>query len=108
MTGHSYDPVSTVRSFYLALSKADGMSATALVVPEKRAAGAYNADSITQFYSGLREPLRVLSIERVNNDTVGVKYRFVRSNGTACVGDAKVNTILLEGKTLIMGISANC
>lgn len=107
-TAQQYDPVGTARQFYLALARADGSTAAALVVPEKRGRGAYSADSITSFWSTVREPLKILSIERASSDIVAVSYRFVRANGTACQGAARVNTIYLDGKTLIQGISANC
>jgi hypothetical protein len=106
-----YDPVSTVRAFYVALSRADGRSAEALVVPEKRGIGNFKAENMSEFYSSpssLRGPLRILSIERTRDDFVNVKYRFIRQNGSVCLGDAEVNTIYLNGKALIQGISTNC
>ena len=103
-----YDPASAVRNFYLALSRADGATAAALVVPEKQGKGPFNANNISQFYSSLREPLKILSIERSSNDFVSVKYRFTRANGSSCIGEAKVNTIYTNGRTMIQGISANC
>ena len=104
----SYDPVNAVKAFYLALSKADGVSASAWVVPEKRGIGAYNATNISDFFAKLREPLKIVSIERTSNDFVNVKYKYTKYNGTVCLGDAKVNTIFSDGKTMIQGISANC
>lgn len=104
----AYDPVGAVTAFYGALSSADGRSAVALVVPEKRGTGPYVEANITSFYSSLREPLKVISIERIDADHVGVKYRFVRPGGGACAGDAKVNTIFQNGKTFIKSIAANC
>lgn len=103
-----YDPVGVTRAFYLALSAANGETAASLVVPEKRMSRAFSAPSITSFYSGLREPLRILSIVRGSTDMVDVRYRFVRANGTACSGEAHVNTIFVDGKTLIQGIAASC
>ena len=104
----SYDPVSVVTSFYTALSEANGRSAVALVVPEKRGAGPYVEANINKFYSSLREPLKILSVERIDTDHVGIKYSFTRPSGSACAGDAKVNTVFLNGKTFIKGIAANC
>jgi Caspase domain len=104
----TYDPASIVRAFYMALSAADGNAAAALVVPEKRGNGPFNETSIAQFYAGLREPLKILSVDRAGDDLVNVKYRFTRPNGSACLGDAKVTTVFANGKTLIKGIAANC
>jgi hypothetical protein len=103
-----YDPVGTVRTFYAALAAADGSAAVALIVPEKRGVGGYSDTSMAQFYAGLREPLRVLSVERTGEDMVNVIYRFVRANGSACLGDAKVTTVFSAGRTLIKNIAANC
>jgi hypothetical protein len=103
-----YDPVGTVKSFYAALATADGSTAAALIVPEKRGIAGYGETSMAQFYAGLREPLKVLSIERTGEDMVNVIYRFVRANGSTCLGDAKVTTVFSAGRTLIKNIAANC
>ena len=103
-----YDPLRTVKAFYAALAGADGNAAAALVVPEKRGAGPFNQANITAFYSSLRAPLRIVSIARVGDDMVGVRYRFTRANGSVCSGNATVNTVFMGGKTLIKGIAANC
>ncbi len=104
----AYDPVGAATAFYTALSEANGRSAVALVVPEKRGAGPYVEANISKFYSSLREPLKILSVEPIDADHVGVKYSFTRPSGSACAGDAKVNTIFQNGKTYIKGIAANC
>jgi len=49
----SYDPVSAVRAFYLALSRANGDSAQP-----------FDQASIKQFYSKLSSPMEVLSVEQ--------------------------------------------
>jgi hypothetical protein len=103
-----YDPLRIVKAFYTALSAADGNTAAALMVPDKRGAGPFNEANIRSFYSSLRAPLRIESIARVSDNTVGVRYRFTRANGSICSGNATVNTIFMGGKTLIKGISANC
>jgi hypothetical protein len=104
----TYDPVGVVTSFYTALSEANGRSAVALVVPEKRGAGPYVEANINKFYSSLREPLKILSVERIDTDHVSVRYSFTRPSGSACAGHAKVNTIFQNGGTFIKGIAANC
>ncbi len=103
-----YDPVNAVLAFYEALSRADGTAAAALVIPEKRGIGPFNEKNISQFYSSLRDPLRVSSIDRVNDNVVHVRYRFTRPNGTSCIGDATVQTILMDGRAMIQKISSNC
>jgi uncharacterized caspase-like protein len=104
----AYDPVGTVRAFYTALARADGKAATALVVPEKQGKGPFNAQGIEQFFSTVREPLTIQSVERAGNDLVSVKYRFMRPDGSVCRGDAKVNTTFEGGRTLIKAIAASC
>jgi hypothetical protein len=106
--GYFTSSVDIVRAFYTALSRADGDSASALVIPEKRDTGSFNPASIAQFYSSLREPLKILSVESVANDTVRVKYRFIRPNGSSCLADSTVTTVFMNGQTLIQRISANC
>jgi hypothetical protein len=101
-------PAEIVGGFYAALSIADGDSASALVVPEKRGVGAFDPTSISRFYANLREPLRVRSIQPISHDTVKVTYRFTRPNGSACLGTAIVTTVVMQGETLIQRISANC
>jgi hypothetical protein len=105
---NSTSPVDAVRAFYTALSRADGNSASAMVIPEKRNSGSFNPTNLGQFYSSLREPLKILSVESVSNDVVRVTYRFVRPNGSACLADATVTTVVMNGQTLIQRISANC
>jgi hypothetical protein len=104
----TYDPVGVVTSFYTALSEANGRSAVALVVPEKRGTGHYVEADINKFFASLREPLKILSVERIDADHVGVKYSFVRPGGSTCAGEAKVNTIFQNGKTFIKGVASNC
>jgi Caspase domain len=102
------DPAIAVKAFYGALSRADGKAAAALIVPEKRRTGPFSEDGITQFYSALRAPLLLQSVEPADNDTVYVKYSFTRANGTVCNGNATVRVTRRDGKALIQGISANC
>jgi hypothetical protein len=104
----TYDPVGVATSFYAALSEANGRAAVALVVPEKRVTGHYVEANINRFYASLREPLKILSVERIDADHVSVKYSFVRPGGTTCAGDAKVNTVFQNGMTFIKGIASNC
>lgn len=102
-----YDPVGTVQRFYAALANADGNSASALVVPEKRGIGPFNEKNITQFFGSMKEPLTVLSIEQLGNDSIRVSYRY-RHSSKPCAGTALVSTQYLMGNTLIRSIQANC
>lgn len=49
-SAEAYDPVNTAKAFYIALSRADGSSAAAFVVPEKRGIGPFNPGNIAQFF----------------------------------------------------------
>jgi hypothetical protein len=103
-----YDPISVVTRFYSALSAADGNMAAALVVPEKRGIGPFNEINIANFFGNMREPLRLLSVRRLDRDLVLVGYRYVHANGKVCNTTSKVTTTYTFGKTLIQGIKANC
>ena len=102
-----YDPLRVVQKFYLALARADGGAASALVVPEKRGRGPFNEINIASFFGNMREPLRVLSVQQVERDLVRVNYTY-RVTQTQCNGVALVETTYLAGNTLIKGIRANC
>ncbi|WP_292364827.1 hypothetical protein [Mesorhizobium sp.] len=101
-----YDPMKTVAAFYNALSNADGVSAAASVVPEKRGIGPFSETSIHSFFSGLSTPLKLRSVSRKGTDKVVAAYSYVRTNGAVCDGRAEVRTTYRYGKTLISRISA--
>ncbi|UDL90192.1 hypothetical protein LGH82_01995 [Mesorhizobium sp. PAMC28654] len=101
-----YDPMKAAAAFYNALSNADGVSAAALVVPEKRGIGPFNEASIHSFFGGLSVPLQLESIARRGVDKVAVSYTYSRSDGSVCAGKAEVQTIYKYGKTLIGKIRA--
>jgi hypothetical protein len=103
-----YDPMSAVKAFYSALSRADGEAASALVISEKRGKSPFNAFDIKRFYSGLQEPLRIIGIERAGSDSVEVTYQYTRVGEVRCQGRARVDTAYVAGETLIKRISANC
>lgn len=100
-----YDPMKTVAAFYNALSNADGSSAVALVVPEKRGIGPFNENSIHSFFGRLSSPLSLQSVSRQGSGALAT-YTYVRSNGEACNGKAELKTIYRYGKTLISKIRA--
>jgi hypothetical protein len=88
--GKSADRIGTVTAFYEALGRADGAAAAAQLVPEKRIQGAFSAAEITKFYSGLSEPLKLLSTSTKNDGLVRVQYRYRLARGTVCDGEALV------------------
>jgi hypothetical protein len=104
-----YDPVSAVTVFYRALGAADGNTAAALIVPEKRGIGPFNELEMAKFFGNMREPLRLLSDPRpLARDLVRAEYRYVYKNGKVCNGKADVTTTYQFGNTFIQGIKANC
>ncbi|MER8567445.1 hypothetical protein NKH85_15785 [Mesorhizobium sp. M0924] len=101
-----YDPMRVAAAFYNALSNADGVSAAALVVPEKRGIGPFNEASIHSYFGGLSARLQLESIARRSADKVAVAYTYSRADGSACNGKAEVQTTYKYGKTLISRIRA--
>ena len=102
------DPLTATSRFYNALSRADGVAAAALVIPEKRGKGPFNEVNISNFFGSLKSPLKVESIVLVEPSKVNVTYNFVRQNGSICRSTATVVTEYKFGRTLIERISANC
>jgi hypothetical protein len=80
------DPAATVRSFYEALGRADGRSASGFVVPERRASGPYSPEAISRFYASLAEPLRVVSVRPLGGSDVEARYRYRKGSGAICDG----------------------
>jgi hypothetical protein len=104
-----YDPVSAVIVFYRALGAADGNTAAAMIVPEKRGIGAFNEQEMAKFFGNMREPLQLLSDPRLlGRDLVRAEYRYVYKNGKVCNAKADVTTTYQFGDTFIQGIKANC
>lgn len=101
-----YDPMRVAAAFYNALSNADGVSAAALVVPEKRGTGPFNETSIHSYFGGLSVPLQLESIGRRGAAKVAVAYSYSRADGFVCKGRAEVFTAFRYGKTLISKIKA--
>lgn len=108
LTHKPYDPVSAVTRFYRALGVADGDTAAALVVPEKRGIGPFNELNMARFFGNMREPLQLQSVRPSGSDLVVAEYRYVYANGRVCNGRAEVTTAYVFGNTLIRGIKANC
>ena len=103
-----YDPVATVKAFYLAIARADGEAAQQFLVAELRGVGPFNPAQIRRFYSSLPRPMEILDIQLAGDNVTEVTYRFFRPNGSECHGKATVHTLVNSGQTLIKRISANC
>jgi hypothetical protein len=103
-----YDPVSAVTRFYRALGAADGDTAAALVVPEKRGIGPFNELNMARFFANMREPLQLRSVRPLGSDLVVAEYHYVYANGKVCDARAEVTTAYVFGNTFIQGIKASC
>lgn len=101
-----YDPMRTVTAFYSALAAADGESASAHVVPEKRGRGPFNVVSIRSFFGAMSQPLTLTGTALRSRDEVRVSYQYVTDQGRRCLGRADVTTVYTFGKTLISQIKA--
>jgi hypothetical protein len=99
-----------VTAFYEALGRADGFAASQRVIPGKRASGPLSADAITQFYSQLSEPMRLLSVSQLDRRTVHARYHYRTAKGVTCDGEALVTTRPTEHEWLIEHVRAmkNC
>lgn len=100
------DPMSATTAFYSALSTADGETAAALVVPEKRGKGPFNEQSINAFYGAMSAPLKLTGTFLVGRETVRVSYEYKTVQGRQCQGRADVQTVYVFGRTLISRIKA--
>lgn len=92
--------------FYSALAAADGETASAMVVPEKRGKGPFNEASIQAFFGAMSEPLRLTETTLLGSDDVRVSYQYTTVAGRHCEGRADVETVYVFGKTLISRIKA--
>lgn len=97
--------VTTVQGFYEALAAGDGGEAAQFVIPKKRAAGPLSASAMSEFYRGLPEPLRLISV-RWRNGVFRVRYRYRAQGKGVCVGRADVYVINVGGLNLISKIEA--
>ncbi|SEH24145.1 hypothetical protein [Rhizobium sp. NFR12] len=102
----AHDPMSATTAFYTALSAADGETAAALVVPEKRGKGPFNEQSIKAFYGAMSVPLKLTGTSLSGRDSVRVSYEYKTNQGRQCRGRADVQTIYAYGRTLISRIKA--
>ncbi|MGU3658424.1 hypothetical protein ACLBYM_16790 [Methylobacterium fujisawaense] len=98
------EPAMIVRSFYEALGRADGRSASGYVVPERRVSGPYSPEAISRFYASLAEPLRVVSIRPLDGSDVEARYRYRKGSGAICDGAAVATVSRTAGGTFIARI----
>ena len=103
-SGSGPGPTDVVRTFDLALSTGDGLSASALVIPEKRT-GSFSAMAMTDYYSTLIEKLRLVSVEPIDENSALAQYSFVSKAG-ACHGKAVVTTLTRPDGIFISSIRA--
>lgn len=101
-----HDPMAAVTAFYSALAAADGETASALVIPEKRGKGPFNEASIHTFFGTMSEPLKLTGTALRGTDDVRVSYEYVTNAGRRCRGRADVQTAYVFGKTLVSRIKA--
>ena len=95
----------SVRAFYAALGTGDGATASAQVIPEKRASRAFSPEAISRFYGRLPEPLRLTEITAISGNAYRVRYRY-SAGRSHCDGTAIVRTVSRDGETLIRSIDA--
>jgi hypothetical protein len=98
--------IGVVSAFYEALGRADGAAASALVIPEKRDHGPFSALEITNYYSRLSEPLRLLAVSRFDDRSAHARYRYRSASGTVCDGEAIVTLRKVGEASLIESVRA--
>lgn len=94
-----------VRAFYGALGRGDGEEASAHVVPEKRSSRAFSPETISRFYGGLPEPLRLTAVTPLARGAYRVNYRY-SAGRLRCDGGAVVSLTSRDGRNLIRSIRA--
>ncbi|HYG89502.1 MAG TPA: hypothetical protein VD978_24975 [Azospirillum sp.] len=100
------DVLDLVQAFYTALARGDGQQANEYLVPEKRNQDAFEIASMTQFYSAMIEPLRVVGVGRLDPAIVRVQYTYTHQSGRHCDGVADVTAHRVGGRMLIERIRA--
>ncbi|HXA39908.1 MAG TPA: hypothetical protein VNW53_12980 [Phenylobacterium sp.] len=95
----------TIRAFYETLGSGQGDVASTMVVAEKRAKGPFSAESLTRFYSHLKEPIRLVRIDQSGPDTFIAHYRYATGK-SVCNGQGLVTTVNRSGRNYIQSIRA--
>jgi hypothetical protein len=104
-TDRSGTSATTMTAFYAALADGKGGIASQLVVPEKRARGPFSPEALSSFFGHLKEPIRLLEINRRGLNEFVVHYRYSAST-RHCDGRALVHTVPIAGRPFIQGIKA--
>jgi hypothetical protein len=86
-----FDPLATVRSFYLSLGAGRYEAAASLIVPRKRVSGPLSARAMARYYSTFERPLRLLRAGRAGSSSVIAAYDYVLPGGRICRGEAVVD-----------------
>jgi len=97
---------SLVQDFYLALRRADGVTASSLVIPEKRDTGPFSAGEIAAFYSSLSEPLQLLGLEAIDDHSYQATYTYRAGRAHVCAGSAIVTVVERGSRPYIEKIKA--
>ncbi|MFD1952582.1 hypothetical protein ACFSGX_17525 [Sphingomonas arantia] len=95
----------TVRRFYAALGEGNGRAASAQVVPEKRASGAFAPDAMARFYGRLAEPIRLTRVVPLDAGRYRVSYRY-SAGRSRCEGSAVIRLADRDGRAFIRSIDA--
>lgn len=95
-----------VRAFYAALFRGDGVAASKLIVPEKRAKGPFSARALGRFYGALDTPIELLGLEAESEFRYRARYYYVAGNRT-CNGTATISLVADGESYLIKGIKAH-
>jgi hypothetical protein len=101
------DSLNTVRAFYAAISRADGVAAVALMIPEKRGTKSFDPAETTKFWSDVRQ-FEVQSIDALADDSIVVTYKYTGPKANPCAAIARIKTVRRGDSTLIESISATC
>jgi uncharacterized caspase-like protein len=104
------DSLNIVKAFYAALSRADGVAAVAMMIPEKRGTKNFDPVETRKFWSDVRQ-FEVQSIEALTDDTIVATYKYTKytgSKGNVCDTMSTLKTVRRGDSTLIESISAKC
>jgi hypothetical protein len=95
-----------VRAFYTALSRGDGATAAALVVPERQKGG-LGAQAMTDFFSGNFQPLQLINVAPYGQNAYQATYTFQRTaKSVVCANSVIVSVTQRSGQYLIQSIDA--
>ena len=98
-----------VTAFYEALGRGDGVSASELVIPEKRNFGPLSASAMTQFYSRLSEPLRLIAVSQRDDGSIIARYTYREAMKKKRCDEQALLTLQERGSELLIEqIKANC